>query len=476
MPRPADAVAAVAGRARRRRPARDGASSSTAARPRGALAPGRAAGPARAALDSSGPLDADAVRRSSPVRRRRPPTRPRSSDALGESGGVPATVHRVAGRWARTSAPRRLGVLGRADRGRPAGLRAAEAALIGDVSDLELARERERRYAATRRIDGAGVADGSHGLPVQGPRGVRGRRRGHYFGRERLVAELIARFVGGSFLGLVGDSGSGKSSALRAGLLPALAGGVLPGSAAWPQVVMRPGEHPLAELRRALAGPAGDDAAGRRRRRPRSMPRSPASPPGSASCRRRPVRGGLQRDPRRGRAERLHRAADGRAAGPQGHRLDARRPLRPLRGLPGARAAPGHRPGPRRPAHGRRARRGHRAARPSGSGCASSRRSPRRSWPTRASSRASCPCSRRRCSSCGGRASGPPDARRVSRVRRSSRCDRSAGGIDVGRLDPHRQAVARAILLRLAGPGEGTGLVRRRVPLAELDADARPRR
>ena len=41
-------------------------------------------------------------------------------------------------------------------------------------------------------------------------------------------------------------------------------------------------------------------------------------------------------------------------------------------------------------------------------------------------------------------------------------------------LDPYRQTIARAILLRLAGPGEGDQLVRRRVPLAELDADRDP--
>jgi WD40 repeat protein len=41
-------------------------------------------------------------------------------------------------------------------------------------------------------------------------------------------------------------------------------------------------------------------------------------------------------------------------------------------------------------------------------------------------------------------------------------------------LDPHRQSVARALLLRLAGPGEGTELVRRRVSLEELDVEGDP--
>ena len=75
----------------------------------------------------------------------------------------------------------------------------------------------------------------------------------YFFGRERLVAELVARLVGAPLLGVVGPSGSGKSSVVRAGLLPALAGGVLPGSAEWAQVVMRPGEHPLRELANVTA-------------------------------------------------------------------------------------------------------------------------------------------------------------------------------------------------------------------------------
>ena len=71
---------------------------------------------------------------------------------------------------------------------------------------------------------------------------------GFFFGRERLVAELVTHLVGAGLVGVVGPSGSGKSSLVRAGLLPALADGVLPGSDRWRQVLMRPGEHPLREL------------------------------------------------------------------------------------------------------------------------------------------------------------------------------------------------------------------------------------
>jgi YD repeat-containing protein len=74
----------------------------------------------------------------------------------------------------------------------------------------------------------------------------------YFFGREQLVAELVARLVGSPLLGVVGASGSGKSSAVRAGLLHALAGGVLPGSDGWARALIRPGEDPIRELRGAV--------------------------------------------------------------------------------------------------------------------------------------------------------------------------------------------------------------------------------
>ena len=69
-----------------------------------------------------------------------------------------------------------------------------------------------------------------------------------FVGRERLVEELVARLVDERFLVVVGPSGAGKSSLVRAGLVPALAAGALPGSDAWPVVVMVPGTEPLEAL------------------------------------------------------------------------------------------------------------------------------------------------------------------------------------------------------------------------------------
>ena len=64
---------------------------------------------------------------------------------------------------------------------------------------------------------------------------------------------MVARLTGAPLMGIVGPSGSGKSSALRAGLLAALAAGVLPGSEGWALALLRPGEHPLRALEQATA-------------------------------------------------------------------------------------------------------------------------------------------------------------------------------------------------------------------------------
>lgn len=85
----------------------------------------------------------------------------------------------------------------------------------------------------------------------------------YFCGRERLVGDLLARLVESTMLGILGPSGIGKSSLLRAGLLPALSAGVLPGSDRWRQVLLRPGEHPVAELRTALDGDPLGEAVGR---------------------------------------------------------------------------------------------------------------------------------------------------------------------------------------------------------------------
>ncbi|KNB53173.1 WD40 repeat domain-containing protein [Streptomyces caatingaensis] len=86
-----------------------------------------------------------------------------------------------------------------------------------------------------------------------------------FFGREQDTAALVgelARCLGGhGLLILLGASGAGKSSLLRAGLLPALADGALPGSDTWPVAVFTPTGDPLDALADALAGALGCEPA-----------------------------------------------------------------------------------------------------------------------------------------------------------------------------------------------------------------------
>ena len=66
----------------------------------------------------------------------------------------------------------------------------------------------------------------------------------YFFGRERLIAQLVARLVDAPLLAVVGASGSGKSSVVRAGLVAAVRAGSLPNSQAWHTVVTTPAQRP----------------------------------------------------------------------------------------------------------------------------------------------------------------------------------------------------------------------------------------
>ncbi|MBM4259337.1 MAG: hypothetical protein FJ147_25990 [Deltaproteobacteria bacterium] len=77
-----------------------------------------------------------------------------------------------------------------------------------------------------------------------------------FFGREGQSEQLISKLGTAHFLAVVGTSGSGKSSLVRAGLLPALFGGLMGTSGSrWRVAIMRPGNDPLSNLARALDAP-----------------------------------------------------------------------------------------------------------------------------------------------------------------------------------------------------------------------------
>ncbi len=77
-----------------------------------------------------------------------------------------------------------------------------------------------------------------------------------FFGRDQLLEELSDRLPSSSLLVLAGPSGSGKSSALRAGLVPALRTGSLSTSTRSRIATMQPGSHPFSQLEAALLAAA----------------------------------------------------------------------------------------------------------------------------------------------------------------------------------------------------------------------------
>jgi WD40 repeat protein/DNA-binding SARP family transcriptional activator len=109
-------------------------------------------------------------------------------------------------------------------------------------------------------IEGTGakvVVPGEIRNPYKGLRAFLEPDSADFFGREVVTRRLLERLAerdAARFLCVVGPSGSGKSSVVRAGLVPAVRRGAIPGSERWFVIDLLPGSHPLRELERALLG------------------------------------------------------------------------------------------------------------------------------------------------------------------------------------------------------------------------------
>jgi tetratricopeptide (TPR) repeat protein len=98
------------------------------------------------------------------------------------------------------------------------------------------------------------------GSPFPGLSAFEADRRAVFFGRDRAIAQALDRLrQAGSqagrlpFLLVIGASGSGKSSLLRAGLMPRLTTpGTIPDVDLWRGVVITPGQDPFLSLAEAL--------------------------------------------------------------------------------------------------------------------------------------------------------------------------------------------------------------------------------
>ncbi len=131
----------------------------------------------------------------------------------------------------------------------------------GLIDDLVLASNPAYRTSETPKQGSVGPALDE--CPYPGLAAFQTEDARWFFGRGRVTTELVGRLAArleqALPLMLVGASGSGKSSLLRAGLLPALAEGAMlvPGSDTWPHLLLTPTSDPVGELATQVARLAG---------------------------------------------------------------------------------------------------------------------------------------------------------------------------------------------------------------------------
>jgi basic membrane lipoprotein Med (substrate-binding protein (PBP1-ABC) superfamily)/DNA-binding SARP family transcriptional activator len=126
---------------------------------------------------------------------------------------------------------------------------------------LHDSRIQARLPAPPQRAEGTALPSAAN--PFKGLRAFDENDSSDFFGRDRVVADVLRRIDQGErLLGLVGPSGSGKSSVVRAGLIPALRKGAITGSDEWVIAQMVPGSHPFAELEVALLRASFDPPTG----------------------------------------------------------------------------------------------------------------------------------------------------------------------------------------------------------------------
>ncbi|MFZ4813058.1 MAG: protein kinase domain-containing protein [Phototrophicaceae bacterium] len=110
-----------------------------------------------------------------------------------------------------------------------------------------------------RQFSMASIARGEVSNPYKGLKAFEEADTTDFYGREKLTERLVQRLTpksdfadGEHLLMVVGPSGSGKSSVVKAGLIPALRRGAVSGSDQWYYIEMVPGAHPMEELEAAL--------------------------------------------------------------------------------------------------------------------------------------------------------------------------------------------------------------------------------
>ncbi|WP_068115629.1 WD40 repeat domain-containing serine/threonine protein kinase [Tropicimonas marinistellae] len=115
------------------------------------------------------------------------------------------------------------------------------------------------QVAAMEPAPGTEIGDiAAEGCPYQGLASFQPEHSDRFFGREQLVDELLQRMREQRVLVVGGPSGSGKSSVVRAGLVPAVRAGKIAGGSGWRIDLITPGRDALSELYFALGGSDSD--------------------------------------------------------------------------------------------------------------------------------------------------------------------------------------------------------------------------
>ena len=159
--------------------------------------------------------------------------------AVAVAGGLPGVARREAAAWAERAAADRLNVAATISIGARSAAAIAGASVLDEV--LRLVEARGRRAALVG-------AEWSGRQPYRSLASYEPADADLFVGREVLVAELAARVLDRRLVAVVGASGSGKSSLVRAGLIPLVHSGQLPGEVPWRTAVIVPGPDPLAAI------------------------------------------------------------------------------------------------------------------------------------------------------------------------------------------------------------------------------------
>jgi serine/threonine protein kinase len=138
---------------------------------------------------------------------------------------------------------------------------------FAEVVDLCLSRDPAKRFgsgdelrdALEALVPHASSAAVPEGNPYRGLQSFEAEHRALFFGRTVEVRAVIERLRSEPFVLVAGDSGTGKSSLCRAGVLPLVEEGALQEQRSWSVVRLVPGRRPIAGIAAALASFLGRD-------------------------------------------------------------------------------------------------------------------------------------------------------------------------------------------------------------------------